>query len=115
MEFFFKPQGIAVIGATPKRQKGGNSILRNLIIGYKGDIFPVNPNYHEIEGLQCYATVGKINKPVDLAVVFVPAAAVPDAVRDCASAHVKGVIIETGGFAEIGSEGRRLQEELVRI
>jgi acetyltransferase len=115
MEFFFKPQGIAVIGATPNRQKGGNSILRNLIIGYKGDIFPVNPNYSEIEGLTCYAFAGKINKPVDLAIVFVPAAAVPDAVRDCASAHVKGVIIETGGFAEIGSEGRRLQEELVMI
>jgi len=115
MEFFFKPEGIAVIGASPNRQKGGNSILRNLITGYQGDIFPVNPNYEEIEGLVCYASVGKISQPLDLAIVFVPAGQVPAAVRECALKGVKGVIIETGGFAEIGAEGRRLQEQLIEI
>jgi acetate---CoA ligase (ADP-forming) len=115
MEFFFRPQGIAVIGASPNRKKGGNSILRNLILGYRGDIFPVNPNYEEIEGLACHASVGRIDKPCDLAIVFVPAGQVPAAVQDCASKGVKGVIIETGGFAEIGMEGRRLQDELMRI
>jgi acyl-CoA synthetase (NDP forming) len=115
MDFFFRPQGIAVIGATPNRQKGGNSILRNLILGYKGDIFPVNPNYNEIEGLACYASVNKIDKPVDLAIIFVPAGQVPAAVQECASKGVKGVIIESSGFAETGTEGRKLQDDLVRI
>jgi len=115
MDFFFKPQGIAVVGATPNRKKGGNSIVRNLIIGYRGDVYPVNPNYPEVEGLACHASVGAIGRPVDLAIVFVPAAQVPAAVRDCAASGVKGVIIETGGFAEIGADGRRVQEELVAI
>jgi acyl-CoA synthetase (NDP forming) len=115
MDFFFRPQGIAVIGATPNRQKGGNSILRNLILGYKGDIFPVNPNYNEIEGFACYASVNKIDKPVDLAIIFVPAGQVPAAVQECASKGVKGVIIESSGFAETGTEGRKLQDDLVRI
>ena len=115
MDFFFRPRGIAVIGATPNRQKGGNSILRNLMLGYKGDIFPVNPNYQEIEGLACYASVDRIDKPVDIAIIFVPAGVVPAAVQACVSKGIKGVIIQSSGFAETGAEGRRLQDELVRI
>lgn len=115
MHFFFKPQGIAVIGATPNRRKGGNSIVRNLILGYHGGIYPVNPNYQIIEGLACYPRVSDIEHPVDLAIVFIPASQVPEAVRACAQMGVKGVIIETGGFAEIGAQGRSLQEELLNI
>lgn len=113
MEFFFRPRGIAVIGATPNQKKGGNAIVRNLILGYRGRIFPVNPNYREVEGLPCYASVSDIGQRVDLAIVFVPAVHVPDAVDDCAASGVKGVIIETGGFAEIGPEGRKLQDRII--
>ncbi|MRR39155.1 CoA-binding protein, partial [bacterium] len=73
MEFFFRPRGVAVVGATPNQKKGGNSILRNLILGYRGRVYPVNPGYKEIEGLPCHAKVSDIGEPVDLAIVFVPA------------------------------------------
>lgn len=115
MEFFFRPEGIAVIGATPNRQKGGNAILRNLILGYHGEIHPVNPNYREIEGLACRASAAEITGPVDLGIIFVPAAQVPAALRDCASRGIRGAVIETGGFAEIGEEGRKIQQQLLDI
>ncbi|MBA4421713.1 MAG: CoA-binding protein [Syntrophus sp. (in: bacteria)] len=115
MEFFFNPQGIAVVGATPNPLKGGNAILKNVLFGYRGQIFPVNPKYTKIEGLTCYPSVSAIPGPVDLAIVFVPAPLVPAAVEDCVGKGVRGVIIESGGFAEAGPEGERLQKTLTDI
>jgi acetate---CoA ligase (ADP-forming) len=115
MEFFFNPQGIAVVGATPNPLKGGNAILKNLLLGYRGRIFPVNPKYPEIEGLTCYPSVRAVPGKVDLAIVFVPAPLVPSAVEDCAGKGVRGVIVESGGFAEAGPEGKCLQEALAQI
>jgi acetyltransferase len=112
MEFFFNPKGIAVVGATPNPLKGGNAILKNILLGYRGGIYPVNPKYREIEGLPCYPSVDAIPEPVDLAVVFVPASRVPAAVEDCVRKGVRGVMIESGGFAETGPEGERLQKRL---
>jgi len=57
MNFFFHPRGIAVVGATSNPLKGGYAILKNIINGYKGNIYPVNPRYEEIEGLRCYHSV----------------------------------------------------------
>ena len=113
MDFFFNPKAIAVVGATPNPFKGGFSILKNLITGYRGRVCPVNPRYDEIEGLPCYPAVSAIPDPVDLAVVFVPAKAVPEAIADCIRKGVPGVMIESGGFAEIGPEGRALQQTVV--
>lgn len=115
MNFFFKPRGIAVIGATPNPLKGGHAILRNLILGYTGRIYPVNPNYPIIEGLPCYPSVDAIPGWVDLAIVFIPAAQVPAAVEDCAAKGIPGVMVESGGFAETGPAGARLQSELAAI
>ncbi len=113
MNFFFNPNAIAVVGATPNPFKGGFSILKNLITGYRGRICPINPRYDEIEGLPCYPAVSAIPDPVDLAVVFVPAKAVPEAIADCIRKGVPGVMIESGGFAETGPEGRALQQTVV--
>lgn len=115
MDFFFKPQAIAVVGATPNPFKGGCSILINLITGFKGRIYPVNPRYEAIEGLRCYPSVCAVEGPVDLAIVFVPAPATPDAVADCIRKGVRGIIIESGGFAETGAEGRLLQQEILAM
>jgi acyl-CoA synthetase (NDP forming) len=113
MDFFFNPKAIAVVGATPNPFKGGCSILKNLITGYRGRICPVNPRYDEIEGIPCFPAVSAIPDPVDLAVVFVPAKAVPEAIEDCIRKGVPGVMIESGGFAETGPEGRVLQQAIV--
>ena len=115
MDFFFNPRGIAVIGATPNPLKGGNAILKNILLGYRSGIYPVNPKYGQIEGLTCYPSVDAVPDPVELAIVFVPAPQVPAAVESCASRGVRGVIIESGGFAETGPEGKRLQDRLSEI
>jgi acyl-CoA synthetase (NDP forming) len=113
MDFFFNPKAIAVVGATPNPFKGGCSILKNLIAGYQGRIYPVNPRYDKIEGLPAFPSVSAIDGPVDLAIVFVPAHVTPDAIEDCIRKGVCGVIIESGGFAETGPEGRRLQQRVL--
>lgn len=115
MDFFFNPRGIAVVGATPNHRKGGYAILKNLINGYKGNIYPVNPRYGEIEGLSCYSSVRAIPGHVDLAIVFVPAILVLASLEDCAAKGVLGVMIESGGFAETGQDGISLQQSLMDI
>ncbi len=115
MDFFFNPEGIAVVGATPNPLKGGYAILKNLLTGYKGNIYPVNPRYQEIEGLPCYPSISSITGHIDLAIVFVPARLVPAAIEDCVAKGVRGVMIESGGFAETGQDGSSLQQSLKDI
>ncbi len=114
MDFFFNPEGIALVGATPL-PKGGHAILRNLMNGYGGAIHPVNPRYPEIDGLKTYPSVLDVPDPVDIAIVFVPSVLVPDVVAQCAARRIKGVIIESAGFAETGEEGRRRQDAVLAI
>ncbi len=115
MEFFFRPKGIAVIGATPSRQKGGNIIVSNLKTGYSGQVYPVNPRYKEIEGVTCYPSVSDVPDPVDLAIVFVAARMVPQVIEACAQRHIPGVMIQSAGFAETGTTGEALQQETRQI
>ena len=115
MDFFFKPKGIALIGATPNPGKVGYAILKNLLTGFKGRIYPVNPRYKEIEGLTCYPSVQGLPDPVDLSIVFVPASKVPPVIQECAERRIPGAIIESGGFAETGKQGAALQDRLSEI
>ena len=112
MDFFFNPDGIAVVGASNTRHKGGYNIVHNIIHGYKGRIYPVNSRYQEVQGLTCYPSMRNLPDRVDLAVVFVPAGAVPDVIEDCAVAGVRGVIIQSAGFAEVGPGGHELQQRV---
>ena len=116
MNFFFKPQAVAVIGATSNPIKGGNAIVKNLLItGFKGKIYPVNPKYKQIEGLPCYSSIREIPASVDLAIVFIPASQVLSAVEECVACGIPGIMIESGGFAETGPEGQGLQKKLVEL
>jgi acetyltransferase len=115
MDFFFEPNGIAVVGATPEPSHGGQHLVANLILGYKGPIYPVNPKYHEVLGLKCYSRVSDIQGPLDLALIFIPAQAVPQVLEDCVTKGVRGAIIESGGFAEVGPEGKALQDQCLDI
>ncbi len=115
MDAFFNPSGIALVGASAREGRSGYRILRNLVTGFEGAIYPVNPRSSEIGGLRCYPSVTEVPDPVDLAIVLVPAAAVPAVIRDCVKRGIKAAIIESGGFAESGPQGRALQAELVEI
>jgi len=115
MDFFFAPRGVAVIGATPNPLKGGNAILKNLLSGYRGGVYPVNPRYLQIEGLPCYPSISSVSDPLDLAIIFIPAPLVPASVEECAARGVAGVMIESSGFAETGAEGSQYQSELRKM
>lgn len=115
MDFFFEPNGIAVIGASPEPYSGGRNLVMNLTLGYKGPVYPVNPKYDEVLGLKCYSKVSDIEGPLDLALIFVPARAVPQTLEECAAKGVRGAIIESGGFAETGPEGKVIQDRCLAI
>ena len=115
MDFFFRPRGVAIVGATANRQKGGYHILYNAMKGYTGKIYPVNPRYPEIDGIPCFPSVMDVPDPVELAILFVPAPAVPELTLQCARRGIRGVIVESGGFSEVGPDGRSLQAALRRI
>ncbi len=114
-ERLFHPRGIAVVGASADLGRISGQPIKALTgAGYTGGIFPVNPKYPEMHGLKCYPDVGSIDRPCDLAIVAVPAAAVPQAVRDCGKAGIPFAVVLTAGFRETGAGGRRLEDELKR-
>ncbi|MCK4244762.1 MAG: CoA-binding protein, partial [Candidatus Omnitrophica bacterium] len=115
LKFFFEPNGIAIVGATPQSNRGGNNLLKNAALSYKGMIYPINPKYKEIMGLKTYPAVSAIDGRVDMALIFVPAKQTPGVLRECVAKGVKGAILENSGFAEVGPEGEALQNECITI
>jgi acyl-CoA synthetase (NDP forming) len=110
LDFFFNPDGVAILGASSNKLKTGYHIVKNLLAGYKGKIYPVNPNYEEILGLPCYPDVESIPGNFDCAIYFIPSRHLPDSILSCARKGVKGIIIESGGFTEAGPEGELIQK-----
>ena len=112
----FRPRSVAVIGASRRRFQIGHEIVRNLLAcGFTGPVYPVNPGATVVHSMHCFARVVDIPGPVDLAVIVVPAPLVLPAVRDCARKGVRGLVVITAGFAEIGGDGVALQEQLVQL
>jgi len=113
MDAFFQPNSIAVVGASNRNI--GNFVVGNLLVGFKGGIYPVNRSYQEIEGLPCFPSLEDVPHPIDLAIVLVPASSVPSVLEACAAKGIRRVIIESAGFAETGEEGLALQDRCVAI
>ncbi len=110
----FDPRGIAIIGASSDPTRIGGHPLRALRnAGYKGGIYPVNPKYREIAGQRCFPSARAIDGPCDLAIIAVPSAAAPAAVREAGEAGIAVAIVLTAGFREAGAEGQRLEAELL--
>ncbi len=113
---FFSAAGVAVIGASSNPRKLSHGILRNLInSSYKGGIYPVNPGSDEILGVKCYADIGSVPDPVELAVIVVPVAATPETLEACGRRGIKAAVIISGGFKEVGQSGAELEAECLRI
>ncbi len=116
LKAIFKPQSVAVIGASTAPGKLGHDILANLINGgFAGPIYPINPKAEEILGLKVYKSVAETPAPPELAVVVIPARIVAGTLEQAAAAGVKAAVVITGGFAEAGPEGERLQDELAQV
>jgi len=116
LESFFNPKSVAIVGASRQKSKVGYEILANMIgAGYKGKIFPVNPQADTIEGLQCYPDLQSIEQVPELVVIIVPAKIVSVVMQQCVKVGTRAVIIITAGFKEVGKEGRELEEQIVQI
>jgi acetyltransferase len=114
LDALFRPESVAVVGASKNREKLGNVILRNILrSGYKGLVYPVNPKEQVIEELKVYPAVSSIGRPVDLAVVVVPAERVLQVAADCGEAGVQNIVVISAGFKETGKEGLARERDLV--
>jgi acetyltransferase len=116
LKALFKPRGVAVIGASTKEMHIGNRVIRNLIdFGYTGGIYPINPKADEIRGLKAYPSVLEVPGDIDVAHLVIPAKFSPPAFEDCGRKGVKHIIINSGGFSEVGPEGAAIEKECLAI
>jgi len=112
----FSPRSVALVGAGDTPGKNNSKIYEYLNKhGYTGNIFPVNPTRDELYGVRCYHRVGDITEPVDQVLIMTPPKTVPDIIRDCAKIGASVATVFTANFAEVGADGRALQEEIVEI
>jgi acetate---CoA ligase (ADP-forming) len=110
----FRPASVAVVGASRDPASIGYKLLEALIMNrFQGPVYPVNPKATVVGSIRAYPSVRELPEPVDLAVIAVPRDAVLAVVDDCAERGVKALVVITAGFAEVGAEGRELQQQLV--
>jgi len=116
LDKIFNPRSVAIVGASDEEGTVGYALMKNFTEhGFEGKVYPVNIRKTEILGLKAYQTVEQIPEPVDLAVIATPAKTVPDIVEQCGKAGIKGIIIISAGFKEIGPEGKALEDQIQEI
>ena len=114
LDCIFRPRSVAVIGASEREGSVGRTMLWNLIRSpFGGTVFPVNPQRHSVLGIKSYPDIASVPEVVDLAVIATPAATVPQVIRECVAAGVKGAIIVSAGFKEIGEAGAALEQQVL--
>ncbi len=105
----FKPSSVALIGASERLGTLGNQVRTNLAsAGFPGPVYYVNPGHDTVAGQRSYRSVRDLPGPVDLAVIVTPAATVPAVVGECGERGVRGVVVVSAGFRELGPAGRQL-------
>ena len=113
LDKIFKPESVAVIGASEKEGSIGSVLVENLIQGgFQGKVYPVNPNYSTVHGLEAYPSVLKTESSVDLAIIATPIATVPLIVQECVSKNVGGAIIISAGGKEVGPQGEEIEKKI---
>jgi len=116
LDTFFSPDSIALIGASRDSEKIPGRLLSMLRKNeFPGELYPINPNYRDIDGLTCYPSIAAVGQPIDLAIVSIPARAVLGALRECAAAGVKNAVIISSGFAEEGGVSAAMQDAIADL
>ena len=116
LDAIFRPDSVAVIGASRTPGKVGHILTKNMIdSGYSGKVVPINPRAEEILGLECYPSVLDVPFDIDLAVIAIPAAYVLQTVEECGQKGVKALVVISAGFKETGHEGAMLERKLVEV
>lgn len=114
LDTLFRPKKVAVIGASTKELSIGNRVIKNLLdFGFKGDIYPINPKADEVRGIKVYKSILDCPDNIDVVHMVIPAKFVPQAVEDCGNKGVKNIIINSGGFSEIGPEGEAIEKDFL--
>jgi acyl-CoA synthetase (NDP forming) len=116
LDCIFKPRSIAVIGASDTFRKWGYLMVeRPLKTGFKGAIYPINPRKDKILSLPTFPSVAAVPGAIDLAVLTTPAATISGLLRECIEKGIKGAVVISAGFAEVGEEGKKFEREIVEI
>ena len=116
LDRILNPQSVAVIGASDKEGSVGYTLARNMVQGgFKGRVYLVALRHENILGQPTYASIRDVPEPVDLVLIATPAKSVPDVVRECGEAGVKGAVIVSAGFKETGAEGKALEELVLAV
>ncbi len=114
LDSLFSPEAIAVFGASEKPGSVAGKVFQNLRqAGFGGPLYPINPKHDSVFGEPCYPDLEALGHPVDMVVIATPAATVPEILRSAGEKGVSVAIVMTAGFGETGSQGRRLQRELL--
>ncbi len=114
LDVFFAPKTVAVVGATETANTVGRTVMWNLVTSpFGGTVYPVNPKRSSVLGVKAYKTVADIPEIVDLAVIVTPAPSVPAVIRECGDFGVRGAVVISAGFKEIGPEGAELERQLL--
>ncbi len=112
----FFPRSIAVIGASNDQTSIGGRLFHNILTeGFVGPLYPVNPSSKVVRSVRAYPTIGDVPDEVDLAFVVVPQKFVVDVVEQCAHANVRGVVVISAGFSEVGETGAADERRLLEI
>jgi acyl-CoA synthetase (NDP forming) len=115
LDELFRPESVAVIGASNKPGKVGTSLFRNILqAGFRGVAYPVNPSSKSVSGVRCYPDVAALPEAPELGVVIVPAPAVPTVIDDLGRVGTKVAVIITAGFREVGEAGAALEADVVQ-
>ncbi|KKP95102.1 MAG: putative acyl-CoA synthetase [Candidatus Moranbacteria bacterium GW2011_GWE1_36_7] len=115
LENLFAPASIAIVGASNKKGKVGTVITDNILkLGYRGQVYLVNPSYKLLKLKKCYSSLSLIEKDVDVAIIAVPAKFVVGVIRESAR-KIKNFVVISAGFSEIGQEGEKLEKELQEL
>ncbi|MEM4200710.1 MAG: GNAT family N-acetyltransferase [Nitrososphaerales archaeon] len=116
LDKIFNPKSVAIVGASDEEGSVGYAIMKNFLdSNFKGEVYPVNIRKEEILGLKAFQSVEQLPKTVDLAIIATPAKTVPEVVEQCGKAGIKGLIIISAGFKEVGPEGKALEDKILEI
>lgn len=116
LDAIFAPQSIAVLGASSQKGKVGHDIFANILYGgYQGTLYPVNPTAKSILSVKCYKSITAIPDPVDLAMLILPPKIALNAVEECIAKGVKGIVIVSAGFKEVGGEGLEIEKKIQKM
>lgn len=114
LDIFFSPKAVAVVGATETPGSVGRTILWNLMSSpFGGSVYPVNPKRPNVLGIKAYTSLALIPEQVELAIIVTPPTSVPGLVRQCGELGIKGVVVISAGFKEVGEEGKKLEDEVL--